>query len=70
VNLGLILMSLNLHRDVCKLSNLQLSSSANSQRLAQTQFAHLEEVVRNFYDIIPDNVFIIQALKTIRSSLS
>ena len=26
------------------------------QHLAQTQFAHLEEVVRNFYDIIPRNL--------------
>jgi hypothetical protein len=70
VDLGLMLMYLNLHRDVSKLSNLQLSSSSIPQRLAQTQFAHLEEVVRNIYDIIPKNLFKIQAMKTIRSSLS
>jgi hypothetical protein len=51
-------------------SSQRLSVAPGSQRLAQTQFAHLEEVVRNFYDIIPENLFKIQALKTMRSSLT
>jgi hypothetical protein len=38
-------------------SSQHLSVAPGSQCLAQTQFAHLEETVRNFYDIIPENLF-------------
>jgi hypothetical protein len=37
--------------------------------LGSNTISHLEEAVRNFHDIILENLFKIQALKTIRSSL-